>query len=107
VKIIIYILIGTLTSFAGVLLASRLTAGIASAGSGYEFQAITAVILGGASLSGGKGKLEDTVLAVIVLGVLGNGFVLVGLSSWHQDVARGLLLLLSVGIDQIRQRRGA
>lgn len=107
VKIIIYILIGVLTSFAGILLASRLTAGIAGAGSGYEFQAITAVILGGASLSGGKGKLENTILAVVVLGILGNGFVLVGLSSWHQDVARGALLLLSVGIDQIRQRKAA
>jgi len=104
VKLIVYIMIGLLASFAGVLLASRLTAGIPGAGNGYEFQAITAVILGGASLSGGKGKLENTVLAIVVLGILGNGFVLIGLSTFHQDFARGVLLLISVGIDQLRQR---
>jgi len=107
VKFTVYVMIGMLASFAGVLLASRLTAGIPGAGNGYEFQAITAVILGGASLSGGKGKVTNTVLAIIVLGVLGNGFILIGLSSFHQDAARGVLLLVSVGIDQIRQRRGA
>jgi ribose transport system permease protein len=106
-KIIVYLLMGLIASFAGIVLASRLTAGVPSAGSGYELNAIAAVVLGGASLSGGKGKLEDTILAVLILGILGNGFVLMGLSSFLQDVARGVVLLLSVGIDQLRERRGA
>lgn len=98
---------GVLASFAGIILASRLTAGVPSAGTGYELNAVAAVVLGGASLNGGQGRVEDTFLAVLVLGVLGNGFVLLGLSSFLQDVARGLILLLSVGIDQMRQRRAA
>jgi len=106
VKLIVYLIVGVLASFSGILLASRLTAGIPGSGNGYEFQAITAVILGGASLSGGRGKIQNTILAIIVLGVLGNGFILIGLSSFHQDFARGVLLLISVGIDQLRQRRG-
>ncbi|KLU60653.1 ribose transport system permease protein RbsC [Peptococcaceae bacterium CEB3] len=104
-QIIIYLLTGILAAFAGIVLASRLSAGIPSAGNGYELNAIAAVVLGGASLAGGKGRVEDTILAVLVLGVLGNGFVLMGLSSFLQDVARGAVLLLAVGIDQMRQRR--
>ncbi len=103
----VYLIMGVLSAFAGIILASRLTAGVPSAGTGYELNAISCVVLGGASLTGGQGKVEDTLLAVLVLGVLGNGFVLLGLSSFLQDVARGLILLLSVGIDQMRQRRAA
>jgi ribose transport system permease protein len=105
--IIVYLIMGVLSAFAGIILASRLTAGVPSAGTGYELNAISCVVLGGASLMGGQGRVEDTVLAVLVLGVLGNGFVLLGLSSFLQDVARGVILLLSVGIDQMRQRRAA
>ncbi|MGI9860927.1 ABC transporter permease [Moorella naiadis] len=106
-QILIYLLMGLLAAFAGIILASRLSAGVPSAGTGYELNAIAAVVLGGASLSGGQGRVEDTILAVLVLGVLGNGFVLLGLSSFLQDVARGVVLLLAVGIDQVRQRRAA
>jgi ribose transport system permease protein len=66
--------------------------------------AVAAVVLGGASLNGGKGKIENTLLAVLVLGMLSNGFVLMGLSTYTQDVARGIILLLSVGIDEAKNR---
>lgn len=105
VIVLIYTISGFLASFAGIILSSRLTAGVPSAGTGYEMNAVAAVVLGGASLKGGEGKVSDTVLAVLVLGVLGNGFVLLGLSSFWQDVARGVILMLSVGIDQLRTRR--
>jgi ribose transport system permease protein len=105
VKALSYLISGSLASFAGIILASRLTAGVPTAGTGYEMNAAAAVVLGGASLSGGKGKIENTLLAVLVLGILSNGFVLVGLSSFTQDVARGVILLLSVGIDEARKRK--
>jgi len=104
-KLTVYIMVAVITSFVGVLLASRLASGSPHVGQGYEFQAITAVILGGASLSGGKGKLENTILAVIVIGILDNGITLLGLSVYHQNFARGVLLLISVGIDQLRRMR--
>ncbi len=105
--ITVYALSGVLASFAGIVLASRLTAGVPSAGTGYEMNAVAAVVLGGASLKGGEGRVTDTLLAVLVIGVLGNGFVLLGLSSFWQDVARGVILMLSVGLDQYRSRRSA
>jgi len=105
VKAITYLISGGLTAFAGIILASRLTAGVPTAGTGYEMNAVAAVVLGGASLNGGKGKIENTLLAVLVLGILSNGFVLMGFSTFTQDVARGIILLLSVGIDEARKRR--
>lgn len=106
-KAVTYIISGVLSAFAGIILASRLTAGVPTAGTGYEMNAVAAVVLGGASLNGGKGKIEDTFLAVLVLGVLSNGFVLLGYSTFLQDVARGIILLLSVGIDEMRNRRAS
>jgi ribose/xylose/arabinose/galactoside ABC-type transport system permease subunit len=105
VKVLSYLISGGLASFAGIVLASRLTAGVPTAGTGYEMNAVAAVVLGGASLNGGKGKIENTLLAVLVLGILSNGFVLMGLSTYTQDVARGIILLLSVGIDEARNRK--
>jgi len=105
VKIMMYLFSGVLSAFAGIILASRLAAGIPSSGQGYELSAIAAVVLGGASLKGGNGRVLDTMLAVLVIGILANGFVLMGLNTFLQDVTRGLILLISVGIDQFRQRR--
>jgi ribose transport system permease protein len=107
IKAITYIISGLLGAFAGIILASRLTAGVPTAGTGYEMNAVAAVVLGGASLNGGKGKIENTLLAVLVLGILSNGFVLLGFSTFLQDVARGIILLLAVGIDEARNRRSA
>ncbi len=104
ISILTYVICGLLAAFSGIILDSRLAAGVPTAGTGYELNAIAAVILGGASLNGGKGRIEDTLLAVLVLGVLGNGFVLMGYSSFLQDVARGVILLISVGIDQLKYR---
>jgi ribose transport system permease protein/L-arabinose transport system permease protein len=70
-----------------------------------ELQAITAVFLGGAATTGGKGAVTATILAVIILGVLSNGMNLVGVQQYFQDVATGLLLIVSVAIAQWRAGR--
>lgn len=103
-KMLVYVFSGVLASLSGILLASRLTAGVPTAATGLELNSVAAVVLGGASLRGGEGRIFDTLLAVMVLGILANGFVLLGLSSFWQDVARGIVLLISVGLDQIRHR---
>ena len=90
----------------GIILASQLAAGTPQAATGLEFTVIAAVILGGTSLSGGKGSLLGTLLGVLILRTLDNGLILTGVSSYFQEVARGVVLLLTVGLDQLRQRFG-
>ena len=68
------------------------------------FPVFAAVIIGGASLAGGKGSLMGTLIGVIMLRTLDNGLILLNVSSYYQDVARGVVLLLTVGIDQLRLR---
>ena len=71
-------------------------------GSGYELLVVTAVLLGGASLHGGEGRVSGTLIGVLIIGVLANGMTLVGVNSYYQTVANGVLLLAAVAIDQLR-----
>jgi ribose transport system permease protein/L-arabinose transport system permease protein len=105
VRLTIYMISGTLAGLGGVLLAARTTSGAPLNGQGMELQAITAVFLGGAATTGGKGAVTATILAVIILGVLSNGMNLVGVQQYFQDVATGLLLIVSVAIAQWRAGR--
>jgi ribose/xylose/arabinose/galactoside ABC-type transport system permease subunit len=66
---------------------------------------ITAVLLGGASLNGGAGKILGTLLGAIIIGVLSNGMTLLGIDSYYQMIAHGILLLTAVALDRIRQGR--
>jgi ribose transport system permease protein len=88
------------------VLASQLAASTPQAATGLEFTVIAAVILGGTSLSGGKGTLIGTLIGVFILRTLDNGLILTNVSSYYQEVARGLVLLLAVGFDQLRIRLG-
>jgi ribose transport system permease protein/L-arabinose transport system permease protein len=105
VRLTIYAFSGTLAGLGGVLLAARTTSGAPLNGQGMELQAITAVFLGGAATTGGKGAVTATILAVIILGVLSNGMNLLGVQQYFQDVATGLLLIVSVAIAQWRAGR--
>jgi ribose transport system permease protein len=105
-QLIVFTLCGFLAALGGLVLASQLAAGTPQAATGLEFTVIAAVILGGTSLAGGKGTLIGTLIGVFILRTLDNGLVLTNVSSYYQDVARGAVLLLAVGFDQLRLRLG-
>ena len=105
VRVMMYMLSGGVAGLAGVLLTARTTSGNPINGVGLELQAITAVFLGGAATTGGKGTIVGTFLAVILVGVLNNGMNLLGFNTFVQRVALGLLLIGAVAISQWRQAR--
>ncbi|MDL1900652.1 ABC transporter permease [Anaerolineae bacterium CFX9] len=98
-----YILSGLSAAVAAVFLTSRLYAADPNAAPNIELTVITAVVLGGTSLAGGQGNLVGTLLGVLVLSSLLNGMRLQSVSTEMQNIAQGLVLLLAVGIDQVRQ----
>jgi ribose transport system permease protein/L-arabinose transport system permease protein len=104
-KIAMYMLCGATAGLAGVLLTARTTSGNPINGVGFELQAITAVFLGGAATTGGKGTIVGTVLAVLLVGVLNNGMNLLGVGTFYQRVALGVLLIAAVALAQWRQAR--
>ncbi len=95
-----YLWCGALAGVAGVLLASRLNAATPDAGEGYELDAIAAVVIGGASLSGGRGTVFGTVLGCLLIGVLNVGLVLLDVSPYWQQVIKGLVILAAVALDR-------
>ena len=99
-----YVLSALSAGVAGVMLTSLLGAGAPQAATGLELSAIAAVILGGTSLAGGKGTIWGTLLGVLILGTLNDGMVLLSVSAYFQQIAQGLVLLLAVGLDQLRLR---
>jgi ribose/xylose/arabinose/galactoside ABC-type transport system permease subunit len=105
VRMTMYMLSGSIAGLAGVLLTARTTSGNPINGVGLELQAITAVFLGGAATTGGKGTILGTFLAVILVGLLNNGMNLLGFNTFAQRVALGLLLIAAVAVSQWRQAR--
>ena len=102
-RLAIYTTAGSLSGLAGVILVARTSSGQPQAGTGLELEAITSVFLGGALLAGGKGTVAGTMLAVLLLAVLSNGMNLLGIPTFYQLVAKGLLLVFAVAIGQWRQ----
>ncbi len=92
-------------ALAGIVLASRLDSSQPSAGLGYELDAIAAVVIGGASLSGGVGGIGGTVVGVLIIGVLHNGLNLTGVSPFIQQIVIGVVIALAVSSDTLRRRR--
>jgi ribose transport system permease protein len=102
ITVSVYVLSGGLASFAGVMLVHQLLAGAPTVGGDAALQSITAVILGGASLTGGAGGIPGTVLGVLVLGTVSNGLALMQVPTFYQRIATGVILLLAVGLGRFR-----
>jgi ribose transport system permease protein len=100
----VYVASGLLSGLAGIVLASRLDSSQPSAGLGYELDAIAAVVIGGASLSGGVGGIGGSVVGVLIIGVLHNGLNLTGVSPFIQQIIIGVVIALAVSSDTLRRR---
>ncbi len=107
VRITIFATTGFLAAVSGVLLTARLNSGYAGVGTGWEFDCIAAVIIGGTSLFGGEGSILGTLLGVLFIGLLGNGMVLLGVNPYLQDVARGVIILLAVLLSALQRPKTA
>ncbi|BAU87099.1 D-ribose ABC transporter permease [Streptomyces laurentii] len=103
-KIVIYALAGGFAAVAGIVLASRLASAQPQAAYGYELDAIAAVVIGGASLSGGVGKASGTLIGALILAVLRNGLNLLSVSAFWQQVVIGVVIALAVLVDTLRRR---
>ncbi|KMK94371.1 ribose ABC transporter permease RbsC [Rossellomorea marisflavi] len=99
-KIMIYSLAGLLAALAGAILTSRLNSAQPTAGTSYELDAIAAVVLGGTSLSGGRGLIVGTLIGALIIGTLNNGLNLLGVSSFFQMVVKGIVIIIAVLIDR-------
>lgn len=99
VKIIVYALCGMLAALAGTIEVARLSSAQPTAGTGYELDAIAAVVLGGTSLAGGKGRIMGTLIGALILGFLNNGLNLLGVSSYYQMIVKAVVILLAVLVD--------
>ncbi|AUM66680.1 ribose ABC transporter permease [Brevibacillus sp. 7WMA2] len=103
VKIWVYSISGLFASLAGIILTSRLNSAQPTAGTSYELDAIAAVVLGGTSLSGGKGWIVGTLIGAMIIGVLNNGLNLLNVSSFYQLVAKGAVILIAVLLDRSKK----
>jgi ribose/xylose/arabinose/galactoside ABC-type transport system permease subunit len=99
-----FVLSGLFSALASIVLTSRLDAFAPSMGTGYEFSAIAAVVIGGTSLYGGQGNLVGTLVGVLLIGVINNALNLMGVSAYYQDVARGGIIFAAVLFDTLRKR---
>ena len=104
IKIATYAICSVLAGLGGILLASRTASALPNAGINYELQAITAAVIGGASLGGGKGSILGTVIGVLLLTAIGNGLNLYNVSAFWQTAVTGAILLLAVGISNLTDR---
>ncbi|HAV01065.1 MAG TPA: ABC transporter permease, partial [Lachnospiraceae bacterium] len=103
--LICFIMIGVLTSMGGIIFSARMNAGQPAANINLEFDAITAVILGGVSFAGGVGDMTGTFIGIILIQAFNTGLTMVNVSSFWQYVARGALLLFALTSDYIRKKR--
>lgn len=103
-KCIAYALCGGLAAVAGLISTARLDAATPDAGVGYELDAIAAAVIGGTSLSGGRGTILGAVLGCLIIGVLNNGLVLLEVSPYWQQVVKGTVILVAVAVDRTARR---
>lgn len=100
VKVFVYMFSGMLAALSGLIMTSRLSSAQPTAGSGYELDAIAAVVLGGTSLSGGYGSVLSTIVGALIIGILNNALNLMDVSSYYQLMIKGLVILVAVLLDR-------
>ena len=105
VKMFVYGVSGLCSALGAVILVSRLFSAQPTAGTGYELDAIAAVVLGGTSLSGGSGKIVGTLLGVLILGLLGNALNILNVSSYYQMVIKAAVILIAILSDRIDKKK--
>ena len=100
VQMWIYTLSGLMASLSGIILTSRLNSAQPTAGQAFEMDAIAAVVLGGTSLSGGKGRIFGTLVGALIIGTINNGLNLLGVSSFYQQIVKGIVIIIAVLLDR-------
>jgi len=101
----VYMISGVLAGLAGIVLTSRVTSGLAQSGDGYEVDAIAAAVIGGNSLSGGRGRLWGTIIGFLIMGVMNNGLDMMAVSSYWQLVIKGLIIIGAVMLDSLNENK--
>ncbi len=105
VKFFAYVLAGFFTGVASVVLTSRLSAGLPQVAQGYEMDAIAAVVIGGTSLMGGSGSMLGTLTGVLIIGFINNGMDLLNVASYPQQIIKGIIIILAVLIDSMKNKQ--
>ncbi|MBM3442358.1 MAG: ABC transporter permease [Bacteroidetes bacterium] len=100
VKMFVYVICGAFAGLAGIVLASRINTGQPNAGVSFELDAIAAAVIGGTNLSGGIGKVTGTVLGVLIIGIINNGLDLLNVTSYYQQIIKGVIIIGAVLIDR-------
>lgn len=101
----VYMISGVLAGIAGVILTSRVTSGLAASGDGYEVDAIAAAVIGGNSLSGGRGRLWGTIVGFLIMGAMNNGLDMMAVSSYWQLIIKGIIIIGAVMLDSLNETR--
>ena len=104
-KVLVYTIAGTLSGLAGVVMCARATIAQSGMGMMYELDAISAVVIGGTSLFGGRGRISGTIIGVCILGVITSGFTFLRIDFYYQEIVKGIIIVGAVMLDQRRQAK--
>lgn len=105
VKITVYIMSGLFSAIAGMIISARVNAGSPTLGTGYENDAIAAAVIGGTSMMGGQGSMIGTIGGILIIGVMNNGLDLLNVSSYYQQVSKGVIIIAAVLFDMLSKSR--
>lgn len=104
ITVSLYSISGFLAGIAGTILMARISSGAPASGTGMEIEVVTAVVIGGVSVTGGKGKISGAFLGALIIGVLGTGLTIMNIGEYYQQVIKGLVLIMAVAFDALSNR---